>query len=50
MKITTPVIISGYAQWVYTWRARDGAPIHGFGEDFDSPYCPISFEVSNDAV
>lgn len=50
MKITTPVILDGYVQWVPIWRANQGVAAYLYGEDFDSPYSPVNFEVSNDAV
>lgn len=50
MKTTTPIILDGYAQWVNTWRASEGASVYLYGEDFNSPYCPVSFEVCDDPV
>lgn len=49
MSIITPVVISGYLQWVHPWRVAVGQAVYLYGEDFDSPYCPVSFEVSNDS-
>lgn len=46
----TPVIIQGYVQWVHPWRVPAGSPVFLYGEDFDSPYCPVQFEVTDDAV
>lgn len=46
----TPIVLNGYVQWVHPWRAPQGQPAYLYGEDFDSPYCPIQFEVRNDSV
>lgn len=46
----TPIVLNGYVQWVHPWRAAQGVAVYLYGEDFDSPYCPINFEVRNDAV
>lgn len=50
MKITTPIILNGFVQVVANWRAAEGEPVYLYGEDFNSPYCPVSFEVCNDAI
>lgn len=50
MIITTPIILNGFVQMVANWRAEQGQSIYLYGEDFNSPYCPVNFEVSNDAV
>lgn len=49
MSIITPVIISGYVQWVHPWRVAAGHPAYLYGEDFNSPYCPVNFEAFNDS-
>lgn len=46
----TPIVLNGYVQWVHPWRAAQGQAVFLYGEDFDSPYCPINFEVCHDAV
>lgn len=46
----TPIVLNGYVPWVHPWRAEQGQSVFLYGEDFDSPYCPIQFEVRNDAV
>lgn len=46
----TPIVLNGYVQWVHPWRAAQGQAVYLYGADFDSPYCPINFEVRNDAV
>lgn len=46
----TPIVLNGYVQWVHPWRAAQGQCVFLYGEDFDSPYCPIQFEVRNDSV
>lgn len=43
MIITTPIILNGFVQTVANWRATEG-------EDFNSPYCPVNFEVCNDTI
>lgn len=50
MIITTPIILNGFVQIVPNWRASQGQPVYLYGDDFDSPYCPVSFEVTNDPV
>lgn len=45
LSILIPVIISGYVQWVHPWRLALGEPVFLYGEDFDSPYYPVNFEV-----
>ena len=50
MNILTPIISDGYVQWVHPWRVTTGAPVFAYGEDFNSPYCPVNFEVCNDAL
>jgi len=45
LQILTPVLLAlGYIDWVNQWRAAEGQPVHLFGEDFDSPYCPINIK------
>ena len=46
----TPIVLNGYVQWVHPWRAAQGPSVHLYGEDYNSPYCPIQFEVRNDSV
>lgn len=46
----TPIVLNGYPQWVHPWRAARGQSVYLYGEDFNSPYCPIQFEVRNDSV
>jgi len=46
----TPIVLNGYVQWVHPWRAAQGRAAYLYGEDFNSPYCPIQFEVLNDSV
>lgn len=46
----TPIVLNGYVQRVHPWRAAQGQAVYLYGEDFDSPYCPIQFEVTNDSV
>jgi len=46
----TPIISDGYVQWVHPWRAAQGQAAYLYGEDFNSPYCPIQFEVRDDSV
>lgn len=46
----TPVIIDGYVQWVHPWRVVAGRSVYLYGDDFNSPYCPLQFEVSNDPI
>ena len=48
MNILTPIISDGYVQWVHPWRVVTGEPVFLYGEDFNSPYCPVNFEVCND--
>lgn len=49
--IITPVIIDGYIQWVHPWRVAAGQPVYLFNEEFfGSPWSPVQFEVTNDAV
>lgn len=46
----TPIILDGYVQWVHPWRAEQGAAVWLYGEAFNSAYCPVQFEVSNDSI
>ena len=46
----TPVIIDGYVQWVHPWRTPAGEPVYLYGELWDTPFCPVEFEVTNDPV
>ena len=46
----TPIVLNGYVQWVHPWRAGQGQSVYLYGEDYNSPYCPIQFEVRNDSV
>lgn len=41
----TPIVLNGYVQWVHPWRVAEGVPAYLYGEDFDTPYCPIIIEV-----
>lgn len=51
MQIMTPVLLPrGYIDWVYPWRASEGQPAYLYGEDFDTPYCPVIFVAENDYV
>ena len=44
----TPIVLNGYVQWVHPWRAAQGQSVYLYGEDYNSPYCPIQFEVRNE--
>lgn len=46
----TPIVLNGCVQWVRPRRAAQGKSVYLYGEDFNSPYCPIQFEVRNDSV
>ena len=46
----TPIVLNGYVQLVHPWRAAQGHGVYLYGEDFNSPYCPIQFEVRDDSV
>lgn len=46
----TPIVLNGCVQWVHLWRAAQGPSVYLYGEDFNSPYCPIQFEVTNEPV
>lgn len=46
----TPIILNGYVQWVPWGRAGQGPSVYLFGEEFNSPYCPIQLEVCNDRI
>lgn len=50
MKITTPVILDGFVQMVANWRAAQGEPVYLYGKEFNSPYCPVHFEVTNEPI
>lgn len=41
----TPIVLNGYVQWVHPWRAEQGQSVYLYGEDFNTPYCPIIIEV-----
>lgn len=43
--IITPVVLNGYVQWVHPWRVVGGQLAYLYGDDFNSPYCPIIIEV-----
>ena len=48
MQILTPVLLPrGYVDWVYPWRAEEGVAAYLYGEEFDTPYCPVIF-ISED--
>jgi hypothetical protein len=48
LSILTPILFKGFVNWVHPWRVVVGEPIFLYGEDFDSPYCPVNFEVTNE--
>lgn len=52
MRILAPVLLPcGYIDWVYPWRAEEGEAAYLYGEDFNTPYCPVIFireEIEND--
>ncbi len=50
LRTKTPIIRCGYVDWVQPWSVTTGEPVFLYGEDFNSPYCPVQFEVSNDSV
>ena len=42
----TPILLPrGFIDWVNPWRVPEGGPVYLYGEDFDTPYCPIIIEV-----
>lgn len=44
MQILTPILLPrGYIDWVCPWRAEEGEPAHLYGEEFNTPYCPVIF-------
>ena len=44
MQILTPVLLPiGYIDWVYPWRYAEGQPEYLYGEEFNTPYCPVIF-------
>lgn len=44
----TPIILDGYVQWVHPWRVDIGQAVYLYGAEFNSPYCPIQFEVGHE--
>jgi hypothetical protein len=46
----TPIMLEGYVQWVHAWRVPSGQLVFLYSEEFNSPYCPVEFEVSNDRI
>lgn len=50
LSILTPIIFNGYVDWVHPWRVVVGEPVYLYGEDFGAKYCPVNFEVDNDAL
>lgn len=50
VSIITPVLINDLVQWVHWWRANEGKPVWLYAEEFNSPYCPINFEVTNEPL
>lgn len=45
-----PIVLNGFVDWVSPWRAAQGQAVYLYGEDYNSPYCPIQFEVRNDSI
>lgn len=50
LSIITPAILYGFVDWVSPWRAVQGQLVYLYEEEFNTPYCPIQFEVRNDSV
>lgn len=50
MRVKTAIWYHGYITMVRPWRIADGEPFHMFGDDFGSEYCPVEFEVCDDAI
>lgn len=50
MSILTPIIVNGYVDWVHPWRVVSGASVFLYGDEFNSPYCPVQFEVPHDPI
>lgn len=49
--ILTPILLPrGFIDWVNPWRVASGQPVYLYGEEFNSPFCPLQFEVSNDCI
>lgn len=40
----TPILFNGFVNWVHPWRASDGESVYLYGDEFNSPYCPVQFE------
>jgi ribosome modulation factor len=37
----TPIILNGYVQLVHSRCVMEGVPVYLYGEEFNSPYCPL---------
>lgn len=45
LQTLTPILlIHGFIDWVHPWRASQGQSVYLYGEEFNSPYCPIIIE------
>ncbi len=46
LQTLTPILLPrGFIDWVHPWRVAEGSPAYMYGEEFNSPYCPILIEV-----
>lgn len=45
----TPILLTrGFIDWVHPWRVAEGQAVYLYGDEFNSPYCPVIFEVRNE--
>jgi hypothetical protein len=45
--VLTPILLArGFIDWVNPWRVSEGDQAYLYGEEFDTPYCPVIIEVS----
>lgn len=50
MCVKTAAWFDGYVTMVHPWRLAECPQFLIFGEDFGAAYCPIEFEVRDDAI
>lgn len=50
MRVKTAAWFAGYVTMVHPWRLAECPQFLIFGDHFGGQYCPVEFEVCNDAV
>lgn len=50
MSVKTAAWFGGYVTMVHPWRLAECPQFLLFGEEWDTSFCPVEFEVINDTV